>query len=333
MDFPEAIRDTALWQKGIVSRGQLLEAGFARKLIERRLLRGHWRQLYRGVYALFTGPPTRDAWLWAAVLRAGPGAVLSHQTAAELHGLASHPVEAIHVTVPASRRVIRPVRRRGDVPAIVVHISGRIEEATQPNREPPRTSVEETVLDMTQSVRTFDDVCGWITRACGKRTTEEKIHAAMALRKKMRWRQELDEVLTAADNGIRSPLEFRYLRDVEKAHGLPAAEHQVHVVIDGRSAYRDAYYKQYKVAVELDGRLSHGDEQRSRDRHRDLVSSAEGIETCRLDVPAVYGRSCESALWVARVLRQHGWQEVPSPCCPTCPIDKAFPAWQARRAS
>jgi hypothetical protein len=56
-------------------------------LIKRRLERGRWQQLHWGVYAVFTGPPPRQAWLWAAVLRAGPGTVLSHLTAAELHGL------------------------------------------------------------------------------------------------------------------------------------------------------------------------------------------------------------------------------------------------------
>ena len=43
---------------------------------------GRWQRLQRGVYATFSGEPTRQTALWAALLRAGPGAVLSHQTAA-----------------------------------------------------------------------------------------------------------------------------------------------------------------------------------------------------------------------------------------------------------
>ncbi len=53
-------------------------------------------------------------------------------------------------------------------------------------------------------------------------------------------------------------LEYRYLRDVERAHGLPRSRHQVRVVIAGQAAYRDAYYDEYQLAVELDGRLAHG---------------------------------------------------------------------------
>src|ERR1700733_13068838 len=48
---------------------------------------GPWQQLHFGVYATLTGKPPPDARLWAAVLRAGPQSILSHETAAELHGL------------------------------------------------------------------------------------------------------------------------------------------------------------------------------------------------------------------------------------------------------
>ena len=317
MRFPEGIRATAEWQGGVISRRQLLAAGFSRDAIAERLERGYWQQLHRGVYALFTGQPNREAWLWAAVLRAGPGAALSYQTAAELHGFSTRPTRAVHVTIPSTRRI--------EAPGLIVHISGRIATATQANREPPRTNVEETVLDLTQSAQTIDDVCGWITSACGKRlTTEEKLRVAVSERKKMRWRTELDDILAAAGDGIHSPLEFRYLRDVERAHGLPESRHQVRVVIDGVSAYRDAYYQQYRVVVELDGKLAHTDEERHRDNHRDVVSSAEGIQTCRYVWRDVYGRPCETAIWQARVLRSRGWQGLPRQCSPGCPVAEAF---------
>ena len=57
--------------------------------MQAKLDSGRWRRLHSGVYAAFTGPPDRAPVLWAAVLGAGPRAVLSHQTAAELHGLLS----------------------------------------------------------------------------------------------------------------------------------------------------------------------------------------------------------------------------------------------------
>jgi hypothetical protein len=295
----------------------LLDAGLSAQMITRRVERQRWQQLHRGVYAAFTGPPGRETWLWAAVLRAGPGAVLSHQTAAELHGLIASPADAIYVTVPSTRRVAAP--------GVVIRISARIGEARQPCREPPRTTVEETVLDLIQRARTFDDVCGWITRACGKRmTTETKLRAALALRKKMRWRIEVDDVLSAAGNGIHSALEYRYVRDVERAHGLPPSRHQVRVVIGGRAVYRDAYYEEYRFAIELDGRLAHPDEERWRDSRRDVQAGARGIYTARYSWRDVYGHPCETALLQAHILKERGWPGTPVPCSAGCPVGRGW---------
>lgn len=74
-------------------------------MIGGRLRLGAWQQLHPGVYATFTGEPPRPAMLWAAVLRAGSGAALSHQSAAELFQLTGTPSSLVHVTVPADRRV------------------------------------------------------------------------------------------------------------------------------------------------------------------------------------------------------------------------------------
>ena len=314
-DVPGAAAELARWQAGVMSRQQLLGVGLTPQMITTRVERDRWQTLYRGVYAVFTGPPPREAWLWAALLRAGPGAVLSHLTAAELHGLSDSPAEAIFVTVPSTRRI--------KVPGIVVCISGRVDEARQPSREPLRTSVEETVLDLVQLALTFDDACGWVTRACGRRlTTEGKLRAALAVRKKMRWRTELGDVLAAAGDGIHSVLEYRYLRNVERAHGLPRSRHQVRVVIDGKAAYRDAYYEEYRLAVELDGRVAHPDEERWRDSHRDNQAGVEGIQTTRYGWRDVYGHPCETAALQARILQRRGWAGSPRPCSDGCPVGR-----------
>jgi predicted transcriptional regulator of viral defense system len=305
--------ELAHWQAGAISRQQLLVAGLTPQMISTRIERRRWQQLYWGVYAAFTGPPPRETWLWAALLRAGPGAVLSHLSAAELHGLIDHPGESIFVTVPSTRRVTA----RG----IDVRMSGRIAEAAQPGREPPRTNLEETVFDLIELAVTFDDACGWITRAVGKRlTTGERLSAALKLRKKIRWRARLEDVLAAAGDGIHSVLEYRYLRDVERAHGLPRSQHQVRVVIDGKIVYRDAYYQEYKLAVELDGRLAHPEEERRRDRHRDNEAGVDGILTTRYDWQDVRGHPCETALLQAQILRRRGWRGRPRPCSAGCPL-------------
>lgn len=144
------------------------------------------------------------------------------------------------------------------------------------------------------------------------------------MRRKMRWRAELDDVLAAAGSGIHSVLEYRYLRDVERAHGLPRSRHQVRVVIDGKVVYRDVYYEEYQVAVELDGRLAHPDEERWRDNHRDTQAGVQGVQTCRYGWRDVYARACQTALLQAQILRRRGWRGIPKPCSAGCPVGRAF---------
>ena len=114
-------------QHGVVSRQQAQDTGFLDDAIDRRLRSGTWRRLYRGVYATFTGALSREAKLWAAVLSAGPAAVLSHQTAAEIHGLSDKPIGNIHMSVPAARR---PVRQK--IRGVVIHRSRGLVAEWQP---------------------------------------------------------------------------------------------------------------------------------------------------------------------------------------------------------
>ena len=82
-------------QADAIARRQGAGAGIAPHTMRNRARCGHWQRLQRGVYATFSGEPTRETVLWAALLRAGPGAVLSHQTAAERHGLVDEPSQMI----------------------------------------------------------------------------------------------------------------------------------------------------------------------------------------------------------------------------------------------
>lgn len=316
-DIPATAVSIVQSQSGAVSRQQLLDAGLKSQTIFRRLERGRWQQLHRGVYAVFTGPVPRETTLWAVLLRAGPGAALSYLTAAELHGLIDYPGESIYVTIPSARRI--------SIHGVVVRMSGRIAEATHPGREPLRTTIEETVFDLIELAHTVDNACGWITKAVGRRlTTAERLAEALKLRKKIRWRTTLEDMLAAAGDGIHSVLEYRYLRDVERAHGLPRSRHQVRVLIDGKTAYRDVYYEEYRLAVELDGRLAHPDEERGRDQRRDNYGGPDDILTTRYDWQDVAGHPCETALLQARILRRRGWTGTPRPCSAGCPLT-AFP--------
>jgi len=310
-------------QAGIISRGQALCHGLDDDIIESRLRSGRWRAVHWGIYATFTGGLSRDAALWAAVLRAGPGAALSHRTAAELLGITSDRSGLIHLTVPLGRHP-EPIR------GAVVHRSGRIAAATHPVQLPPRTRVEETTIDLTQSAASFDEACDWVFRAiAGRLTTAARLRAALDLRPKVRWRTGLAIALAEAGSGVHSILEARYVHDVELPHGLPAATRQARTAEVPRARYVDNLYEEAGLVVELDGRAAHGIEQRRGDMRRDNDHAAAGIVTLRYTWADVTERPCTVAQQVAEVMARRGAPVPLRPCTPTCPI----PARRSKQAS
>jgi very-short-patch-repair endonuclease len=313
-ELPAACHELLTVQCGVISRWQALGSGVPEATIGGRLRSGAWQQLHPGVYATYTGAPPRLAMLWAAVLRSGPGAALSHQSAAELFGLTGTPGPLIHVTVPAGRRV------RG-VTVVRVHRSNRIAIARHPALLPPRTRIEETMVDLTQTARTLDDAFHWLSLACGRRhTTAERLRAAIAGRKKVRHRDALLQALAAIGDGAHSNLEHRYTQRVERPHRLPVPRRQAPVTIGRGHRYLDNLYREFGVAVELDGQAAHPSEDRWRDVHRDNASAGLGIITLRYNWVDITERACEVAAEIAIVLQQRGWDGVPHPCCPRCRI-------------
>lgn len=326
-ELPRELRELAWMQDGVLTTGQALDGGLTRAMIRSRLEQRRWQRLQTGVYAVFSGPPGRPAMLWGAVLRAGPGAMLSHHSAAELAGLSDRPSALIYVTVPGDRYVER-------IPGIVLRRSGRARQAVHPVAIPPRTSVEETVLDLSTAAASLDDACGWITRALGRRlTTQARLREAMSMRARLRWRRELTEALTADWDGVHSSLEHRYLRDVERPHALPRGIRQARAAQVAGTIYRDVLYDQYGVAVELDGRAAHPGDRRWSDIRRDNAAAADGIVTVRYGWLDVSQQPCLVAAQVARVLQLRGFG-LARGCCSTCPVaEVSARAPQPRRAA
>ncbi len=290
--------------------------------IRGRLRNGRWQPLHRGVYAAFTGQPPRLALIWSAVLSAGPGAAASHYTAAELYQLGRRRAEAIHVTIPAARTVQRTAGENSvpGLPRLVVHRSDRILRARHPALRPARTNVEETVIDLTQHVATFEEAFDWLCQACASRlTTDGKLLRALDQRRKLRYRQELRTALADVADGVHSPLENRYVYRVERAHGLPAARRQARAIPGARRYYLDNLYQDYLLAVELDGAAAHPAAERWRDIRRDNSLARRGLQTLRYGWSDVTGWPCGVAAEIAAILVQRGWPGPAKPCRPRCP--------------
>ena len=134
-----AVAELARRQHGVVDRSELVALGLSTTTLERWATEGRLHRLYRGVYAVgHTVLTVHGRWL-AAVKACGPGAVLSHTSAAALWDLIRSSSPIIHVTTPnrGSPRGLRVHRVRRLHPDDVALID-----------EVPVTSVARTLLDL-----------------------------------------------------------------------------------------------------------------------------------------------------------------------------------------
>jgi predicted transcriptional regulator of viral defense system len=127
-------------QHGAITAAQLAAAGIGRRAIARRLADGRLQRVHRGVY--LAGPvQSPHARASAALLAAGPTAVLSHRSAAELWELLAPARGPIELT--ATER--RPRSRQN----IVVHTTASLPQSDIRRRHRlPLTSPERTLVDL-----------------------------------------------------------------------------------------------------------------------------------------------------------------------------------------
>lgn len=102
-------RAGAVWalaerQHGVVSRAQLVGLGYTRDAIAHRVARGRLHPKARGVFAVGRPELGRLGEMMVGVLACGPGAVVSHETAAELWGLRRSAPGPIEISIPRGER-------------------------------------------------------------------------------------------------------------------------------------------------------------------------------------------------------------------------------------
>jgi predicted transcriptional regulator of viral defense system len=131
----EGFRRLVARQYGRISWAQLEQLDVRRSTIHRWERNGHLVRVLPRVYAVGHVGPSREADLWAAVLYAGPGAMLSHGTAAQLRGLIKHAPGLIEVSTP------RKIKATGGV-----KVYGRRNHDRYFVRDLPVTSIPQTLV-------------------------------------------------------------------------------------------------------------------------------------------------------------------------------------------
>jgi predicted transcriptional regulator of viral defense system len=135
-----AVAAVASRQEGVVSTAQLRAAGLDANAVHRRVRSGRLHPLGGGVYAVGHTALSPRGRLFAAVLGAGEGAVISHRSAGALWGFL--PSAAARIDVLTARRLDRR-------PGVVVHRTRSLpaDEVVVVD-DLPLTSVARTLVDL-----------------------------------------------------------------------------------------------------------------------------------------------------------------------------------------
>jgi hypothetical protein len=247
--------------------------------------------------------------------------VLSYESAAEVHHLIDKPAAKIHITVPASRN---PAQRH-PIRGVIIHRSRNVASEPLPPWLLPRTPIAETVLDLVGVAKTADDAYAWLTLAIGRGLTSPgMLRHTLAARKRMRWRPWIADALADVADGVMSPIERRYVRDVERAHGLPGGRRQLRRDLASGTRFLDNLYEDFRLCIEIDGRLSHPPEQKWRDADRDSDNLFhDDVATVRLGIRHVTSGRCAQAAKLAALFIRRGWDgKTLRPCRPDCPVSE-----------
>lgn len=333
-----ALKDVVDAQFGLITHTQLRALGFPHSRVRHRVESGLWQAVLHGVYAVSSGPISREMALEAALLFGGGAAVLSHHTAAEEWGMIrAEPARPVHITVPYGRSAVTQpptvvgvglastslCHREGTVlhPGVVVHRS-RAHEYIAVDTDQPRTSRADTALDVAIAEPTARDAfTRLIALVTNARIPLRDIRRRMEERRPRRYRKSLLDAVRLLADGVQSVLEYRYATDVEDAHGLPRARRQSPVVVDGRTLFEDCDYSDHGVPliVRLDGRRAHAmAEVAFRDRRRDNAAELQGRPRLVYGFDEVTKNPCVVAQEVETVLVREGWSrpgEIPCRAC------------------
>jgi predicted transcriptional regulator of viral defense system len=272
-----AIAALADAQHGVVALAQLRALGVTASAARNRVADGRLHRVHRGVYAVGRARLTGSGRYMAAVLACGPGAALSHRSAADHLGLLRSDRAGIDVTVSGQAR-----RPRG---AVQVHGSATLRENDVMVVEGvPCTSVARTLVDLgdvaarrgveravaqAEVLRVFDaDAAADVLSRAGPRRGAGVLRAVLGAR--------LEPSLTESDL---EELMFAVCRSA----GVPPPEPGGWITLGQGVAYKaDFLWRAQRLVVETDGYASHSHRKAfEHDRRRDQLLKLAGWEVLR----------------------------------------------------
>lgn len=269
IDHPPRLVEVAHRQQDLVTRAQLLEAGFDDMYIYRQTRRGRWQRVLPATYALFTGTLTDEQRRISAVLYAGRGAQLTGLAALTWYGFRySPPTTDVHLLVPhhTSRR---------STGHVVIARASSLDPRARSTTHYPVCSPARAVVDAARDLRQLRPVRAILAEAVQRRftdlaTLDEEIRRARRSRTAL-IRKAFREVTA----GTRSAPEAELRECLAGSRLLPEALWNPRLSTDDGRALPtpDGYLAESAVALEVDSREYHFDPEgwaRTLDRHNEL---------------------------------------------------------------
>jgi predicted transcriptional regulator of viral defense system len=251
----------------------LIQLGYTRDAVGRRVRTGRLYRIHRGVFALHPPPYAPPQRRLAAVYACGVGSAVSHLHAAAALTLVDDPPLPIDVTVPGQR--------------------GRKLDGVHTHRVPllPRDRTGVDGVPCTAAARTVADIAPLLD----DEALEDALIAADSLRILNRTR--LDELIAERPGrpGISrlaalvadDPVETQHRNErrmfsICREFGIPRPLTQYRVEVAGRTFYADFCWPDIPLVVEFDSWRWHGGRSRVEyDRDRDQLFATAGLPTVR----------------------------------------------------
>jgi Transcriptional regulator, AbiEi antitoxin len=262
-------------QHGLIALRQAVALGVTKDAVDVAIARGWLRRVRRGVYAVSGAPPSRWEAVMAAALAAGPDAVVSHRSAATIHGFTGLIADLPELTVPHERRL--------QLAGVRIHRSRNLAPGDLETRRGVRlTTPVRTVIDITGTTseyllgRILDD--GAIRRLWTADLVAARVEQLGGRGREgtVRLRRLLDD--RRGEGHPEGHLEQKVLRVLKRAKDkIPPPVVHYRVVLGGRVFDMDLAWPEHRLDGEVDGYLAHS--QRSdfeRDRRRANVLGAHG---------------------------------------------------------
>ncbi len=294
-DDDVVVRDDPLLRT-VFTTADAVALGLTQEQCEQRVRSRRWRRLRRGVFCLAgtwdgATPEARHLLVALATARAGADGdsrVLSHATAAVIHGLpVPHAaLEAVHVTRPPGRRRMTSARcrtYRAALPADEVVVRDGVLV----------TSVPRTVADCLRHRPRPDAVALADAALHSGRTNEEKVRQALQRQTGWPWAGAAGLTMALVDGRRESPLESRSAV-VMADHGIPTPvlQWQVRTARGDVMARVDFAWPELGVVGEADGRTKYtGDAARVVEAEKDRQALLEtlGLVVVRWDERHLHG--------------------------------------------